>query len=162
VAFESTNAFAALDGTVGVHAPGHGKLPILDSLVQTATDQVAAIGREGNRVHTVLVTIGVLQALHQVAGGSVPDAHALIQRTGSHVAAIRRHSHSSDTVLDAKGVDKLAIENIPQAHGLVSTARCDETAIASKVQRVNVLLVSTEDVLNGARVDVPNLYLHSS
>jgi WD40 repeat protein len=35
----------ALDGTVRVNAPGNGKLPELDSFVQTATDKVTAIGR---------------------------------------------------------------------------------------------------------------------
>lgn len=157
MALECTNTLATLDGTVRVHAPRNGKLPELDSLVQTATDKVTAIGRECDRVNTVLVAIGILQALHQVSSCSIPDAHALVQRTGSHVTTIRRHGHSSDTILNAKGVDKLAIENIPKAHGLVSTARGDESTVASKVQRVDVLLVSTEDMLDGALVDIPNL-----
>jgi hypothetical protein len=157
VALECANTLAALDGTVRVHAPGNGKLPELDSLVQTATDKVTAIGCERDRVDTVLVAIGVLQALNQVSSCSVPDADALVQRTGSDVTAIRRHGHSSDAILNAKGVDKLAIENIPKAHGLISTARSDESTVASKVQRVDVLLVSTEDMLDGTLVDIPNL-----
>jgi hypothetical protein len=157
VAFEGTNALAAFHGAVRVHSSGNGELPELDSLVQTTTDQVAAIRREGNRVHTVLVAIWVLQTLHQVASGSVPNANALIQRAGRHVAAIGGHGHSSDTILNAQGVDKLAIENVPQTNGLVTTARGDEAAVTSKVQGVDILLVSTEDVLDGACVDVPNL-----
>lgn len=157
MALESTDALAALDSAVRVHAPGNGEFPELDRLVQTATDEVAAVGRKGNRVDTVLVAVGVLQTLHQVTSGGVPHADALVQGTGSHVAAIGGHGYSSDTILDAESVDELAIEDIPQTDSLVSTARGDEATIASKVQRVDVLLVSTEDVLDGARVDIPNL-----
>ena len=162
MAFESTDALATLDGAVRVHAPGNSKLPELDRLVQTATDQVAAVGGKGDRVHTVLVAIWVLQTLHQVTSGGVPHADALVQGTGSHVAAIGGHGYSSNTILDAEGVDKLAIENIPQTNSLVSTTRGDEATITSKVQRVDVLLVSTEDVLDGARVDIPNLVVSLS
>jgi hypothetical protein len=157
VALECANTLAALDGTVRVNAPGNGKLPELDSFVQTATDKVTAIGRERDRVDTVLVAIGVLQALDQVSSCSVPNTDTLVQRTGSHVTAIRRHGHSSDAILNAKSVDKLAIENIPETNSLISTARGDESTVASKVQRVDVLLVSTEDMLDGTLVDVPNL-----
>lgn len=162
MAFESTDALATLDGAVRVHAPGNSELPELDRLVQTATDQVAAVGGEGDRVHTVLVTIWVLQTLHQVTSGGVPHADTLVQGTGSHVAAIGGHGYSSNTILDAEGVDKLAIENIPQTNSLVPTARGDEATITSKVQRVDVLLMSAEDVLNGARVDIPNLVVSFS
>lgn len=108
------------------------------------------------------MAIGVLQALHQVTSGSVPHADALVQGSGSHVAAIGGHGHGGDTIFNAQSVDKLTIENIPQAHSLVTTARSNETAVTSKVQRVNILLVTTKDVLNSARVDIPNLWHHVS
>ena len=157
--FESTDALATFDGAVRVHASGHSKLPKLDGLVQTATDEIAAVGRKGNRVDTVLVAIGVLQALHQVASGGVPHADTLVQGSGSHVAAVGGHRNGSNTIFDAQSVDKLAIENIPQAHSLITTARGNETAVTSKVQRVDILLVSTEDVLDGARINIPDLFI---
>jgi hypothetical protein len=157
VTLESAQALAALDAAVGVHAPRDSKLPELDSLVETATDQVSAIGCECNRVYTVLVAIRVLQTLHQVSGRSIPYTNALVQRTGSHVVAIRRHSDGRDSIFNAKSVDKLAIKNIPKTHSLVSTARGDVSAVAGEVQGVDVLLMSREDVLDGACVDIPDL-----
>lgn len=157
VALESANALAALDAAVRVHAPRDSELPQLDSLVQTTADQVATIGRKGNRVHAVLVAIGVLQTLHQVASGGIPHSHTLVQRTGSHVVTIGRHGHRGDTVLDAQSVDQLAVEDIPQTNGLVTTARSNVTTVAGKVQRVDILLVAAEDMLDGACSNIPNL-----
>lgn len=148
VALKGANAFAALDAAVGVHAPRDSELPQLDRLVQTATDQVATVGGKRNRVHAVLVAVWVLQSLHKVAGCRVPHTDALVQRSGRNVVAIGRHSHRGDAILDAKGVDELAIENVPQTHGLVPTARGNVTAVAREVQGVDVLLVAGEDVLD--------------
>ena len=76
---ESANALATLVTIVGVHSPGNSELPQLDGLVKTATDQVATVGRKGNRVNAVLVAIGIFQTLHQVTGGSVPDTYTLVK-----------------------------------------------------------------------------------
>lgn len=157
MALESANALAALDAAVRVHAPRDGKLPQLDSLVQTTANQVATVGRKGNRVHAVLVAVGVLQTFHQVASGGIPDSHTLVQRAGCHVVAIGRHGHGSDTVLDAQGVDELAIQDIPQTNSLVTTARGNVATVASKVQGVDILLVTAEDMLDGACSNIPNL-----
>lgn len=158
MALESANALAALDAAVRVHAPRDGKLPQLDSLVQTTANQVATVGRKGNRVHAVLVAVGVLQTLHQVASGGIPHSHALVQRTGCHVVTIRGHGHRGDAVLDAQGVDELAIQNIPKTDSLVTTARSNVATVAGKVQGVDVLLVTAEDVLDGTCSNIPDLF----
>ena len=98
MALEGPDALAALDAAVRVHAPRDGELPQLDGLVETATDQVAAVGCKGNRVNTVLVTVRVLQTLHQVSRGGIPDAYALVERSGRDVVAIGRHGDRGDTV----------------------------------------------------------------
>lgn len=134
VALEGTDALAALDAGVGVHASRNSKLPEFDCLVQTTADQVAAVGCKGNRVHAVLVAIGVLQTLHQVASRGVPHAHALVQRASRNIVAIGGHGHRRHTVLDAEGVDEFAIKYVPETHGLVTTAGGNVTAIAGKVQ----------------------------
>ena len=71
--------------------------------------------------------------------------------------SIGGHGHGGNTVLDAQSVDKLAIQDIPKTDGLVTTARSNVTTIAGEVERVNVLFVTAEDVLDGARSNVPNL-----
>lgn len=157
MALKRPNTLAALDAAVGVHAPRDSELPQLNSLVQTTADQVATIGRKGNRVHAVLVAVGVLQSLNQITGGGVPHTNALVERTSSHIVTIRRHSHSGDSVLNAKGVNQLAVKNIPQTHGLVTTARGDVAAISGEIQRIDVLFVATKDVLDGSRGNVPHL-----
>jgi hypothetical protein len=70
---------------------------------------------------------------------------------------IGRHGHRGDTVLDAQSVDQLAVEDIPQTNGLVTTARSNVTTVAGKVQRVDILLVAAEDMLDGACSNIPNL-----
>lgn len=121
VALEGADAFAALDAAVGVHASRNSELPELDGLVQTTADQVAAVGRKGNRVYAVLVAIWVLQTLDQVAGCRVPHTHTLVQRASRNIVAIGGHGHRGYAVLDAEGVDKLAVKNVPETYGLVTT-----------------------------------------
>lgn len=157
MALKGPNAFAALDAAVRVHSPRDCELPQFNSLIQTSADQIAAVGREGNRVHTVLVPIGVFQPLHQISSGGVPHTYTLVQGTGRYVVTIRRHSHSGDSILNAEGVDKLPIENIPETHGLVATARGDVATVAGEVQGVNVLFMAGENVFDSTRRDVPDL-----
>lgn len=160
--FEGSHAFAGLDTAVGIAASGNAELPKLDGLVETATDKVAAIGSEGDRVNAILVTLGVLQTFHQVAGGGIPDADALVQRTGGDVVAIGRHRYRGHAVLDAQSVDQLALHDIPESHGLVAATGRDVPTISGEVKGVDILLVAAEDVLDGSRSDIPNLYRNIS
>jgi hypothetical protein len=67
------------------------------------------------------------------------------------------HSHRGDAIFDAQGVNKLAIQDIPQTDSLVTTARGNIATVAGKVQRVDILLVAAEDMLDGACSNIPNL-----
>ena len=131
--FESADAFTALDSASGIGAPRHIKLPKLDSLVKTTTDKIPAVGRECDRVHTVLVAIGALQPFYEVTGSGIPNTDTLIKRAGGDIVTIRRHGNGSHTVFNAQGVDQLAVQDIPEAHGLVSTTGRNVATVASEV-----------------------------
>ena len=77
MALEGLDATPPLRSGVGKTARG-AELPHLDSLVETATDEVLAIRRKGNTVHTVLVSVRPFQALQQIPLVDVPDADALV------------------------------------------------------------------------------------
>ena len=62
--------------------------------------------------------------------------------------SIRRHGNCGNTIFDAECVDKLAFQDVPKAYSLVATARGNIAAIASKVERVDILLVSGEYMLD--------------
>lgn len=158
MALKGADALAALDASAGVRAARNVQLPELDGLVETTRDQITAVGRERDRVHTVLVAIRALQALHQIAGGGVPDAHALVQRTRRDIVAVRRHGHSGHAVFDAQSVDQLAIQNIPKTNSLITTAGSDVPPVTSEIKRVDILFMSSEDVLDRSSGNIPNLY----
>lgn len=156
MALERPHALAKLD-VAGVVSPGNSELPELDCLVQTTADQVAAVGCKSNRVHTVTVTVRVLQTLHQVTSSGVPDANTLVQRTRGNVVTIGRHGHRSHTIPNAESVHELAVENIPQTNCLVTATRRDVPSVAGEIEGVDVLLVSRENVLDGTGSNIPNL-----
>lgn len=158
MALERPHTLAGLD-TAAVVSPGNIELPQFDGLVKTAADKVAAVRRKSNRVHTVPVAVRGLEALDQVAGRGIPDTNTLVQRSCSHIVAIRRHGNSGHTILNAEGVHQLAIKDIPETNRLITTARCDVSSVASKVERVNVLLVPAENMFDRPGRDVPNLLM---
>jgi hypothetical protein len=104
VAFERLDAAATLRGGLRDSARG-AELPHLDSLVETAADEVATIGRECDRVHAVLVTVGSLETLHQETASNLPDAHALVERSSRHILGIGRDGHRGDAILNAQRQD---------------------------------------------------------
>ena len=58
---------------------------------------------------------------------------------------------------DAEGVDELAVQDVPETHGLVPTARGNVATVAGEVEGVNILLVAGEDVFDRAVGDIPYL-----
>lgn len=157
MAFKGSHAFAPFDAASRQEASWCSQLPHLDRLVKTAADQVTAIRRERNRVHAVFVAVGALQSLYKVAGRGIPDPDALVKRTSGHVMTVRRHSHRGDTVFNAEGVYELALQDIPQAHRLVPTTRGDVATVASIIKGIDVLFMSSKDVLDGSSSNIPNL-----
>ena len=45
---------------------------------------------------------------------------------------------------------------------MIATARCDELAIASEIERIDVLFMSSEGVLDCLGGDVPDLFMSIS
>jgi hypothetical protein len=155
VTLKGLDTTAALGRGV-VHASRRRKLPHLDGLVQTATDQVATVGREGDTVNTILVAIRSLETLHQNTGVDIPDAHTLVERTGSNVARVGRDGNRRDAILDRQGQHRVAAFDIPQTDGAVTTARSDRTTITSEIQTIDVLLVTREGVADRPVGDIPD------
>lgn len=119
VTFKGFDAAASLRAAVSARS---AKLPHLDGPVETSTDKVLAVGREGNAVDTILVTVGALETLDQEATSNVPDPDALVQRAGCYKSCVRGNGNRGDTIFDTEGHHPGAILNVPQANGPVATA----------------------------------------
>ena len=158
MALESARASAALGTSARNHATWRSQLPHLDSLVQAARNEIMAIRRESNGVNAVLMAFRTLETLNEISSGGIPNANAPVERSSSDVAAIRGDGDGGDAVLNAQGQLLLSVHHIPQANALVATSRSDITAVASKIERVDVLVVSGEDVSDLASANIPNLY----
>ena len=135
---------------------GGAELPHFNSLVQTAADKVAAIGREGNAVDTVLVAIRALEALCKVAS-HVPDPDTLVQGSGSNELLVGRDSNSRDTIFNREDRRVLPGFNVPETDGSVAAARSNRPAIARKIETIDILFMAVECVANGPRLDIPDL-----
>ena len=70
---------------------------------------------------------------------------------------IRRHSDCGNAILNAKSIDELTVEDVPKTNSLIATSRRNVTTIASKIERVNILFMAGEDVLDRTGRDIPNL-----
>lgn len=159
MSFEGLDASPALGAGAGVSAAGGDELPHLDRPVQTARHEISPVRRKCYRVHRVLVAVRTFKTLNEVAVGSIPHANALVERPSSNVLGIGRDGHSGDTVLNAKGQDVLARFNVPEADSAVTASRCNSTPVTSEVKRVDILLVTSEAVSDGAGSDIPDLTL---
>lgn len=86
--FEGLDASAALRALV-CQTAGSGKLPHLDSLVQATANEILSIGRESNGVDAVLVAIGALETLNQIAVLDIPHADTLVKRASGDIFGVR-------------------------------------------------------------------------
>jgi len=158
VALECLDTLAALGLDAGaVVETAVVELPHLDSLVERAGHEVAAVGREGNTVHAVLVTLLAFGALDEDTSLGVPDAHTLVQAARGDEAVVGRDGNGGDAVFDLESKDTLVLLDIPEPDGAVAGAGSDVTAIRGEVQRIDVLLVTRELVENALASDVPDL-----
>lgn len=157
VTLEGLDALASL-GRLRAIASGSTELPHLDGAIETATDQLFAVGGEGDRVHRVAVAVSTLQSLCEITGVNVPNPDALVERSCRNVVGVGGDGHSGDAVLDGKGERVGTLLDVPKSDSSVATAGSDGSAVASKVQGVDVLLVSGKVVANRASLNVPNLF----
>lgn len=156
VALKRLDALAALGLGVGA-AAGAAELPHLDGAVEGARDEVLAVGGERDRVDRVLVAVRAFETLDEEARVNVPDADALVERTGGDVLGVGRNGDGGNAVLDGEGEGVGAGLDVPESDGSIARARGNRTAVAGKVERVNILLVAGKVVANGSRGNVPDL-----
>jgi len=133
------------------------QLPHPDRLVQTAGDQVSAVGREGNAVHAVFVALLAFRSLDHDRRLAVPDAHAFVEGAGGDVAAVWGDGYGGHAVFDLEGQDALVLLDVPESDRAVAGAGCDVAAVGGEVEGVDVLVVAREGVVDGLGGDVPYL-----
>ena len=159
MALKGFDATTALGAGAGVSAPRSNKLPHLDRAIQGARHKVSAIWSKCDRIDRVLVAVRAFQALDEISVGGIPHADTLVERASSDVLGVRGNGDGGHAVLDAKRQNVLAGLNIPESHSTVTTARGDGSPITSKVERVDVLLVTSEAVPDRPVGDIPDLAL---
>ena len=159
MSLEGLDASSALGASAGVSTPWSNKLPHLDRAIQGAGHEVSSIRCKCNRINRVLVAVRALETLDEIPVRGIPHSDALVERAGGDILGVGRDGDSSHTVLDAEGQDVLAGLNIPEADCAVTTARGNGAPIASEVERVNVLLVTSKAVPDRPVGDIPHLAL---
>jgi hypothetical protein len=131
-------------------------VPHLDSLVETAGNELAAVRSKGNRVDAVGVAILSLETSVQ-ATISTPNAHTLVEGACSDPLVVRGDGNGGDTVLDAELHDLRVGNDIPETHALITASRGNDAAVASEIKRIDVLVMALEPMSNLARLNIPDL-----
>lgn len=157
VAFESADALAGWLVAAWDEAVVGGQLPHLDRLVETATDEPVARRSKSHTVDTILVTVLAFETDDKLAGLNIPHADALVERSSGDVEVVGGDGHGGDTVLNGEVGDLHVGLEVPETDTAIATTGCNDLAVPGKVQGVNVLLVSSELVLDGAGSNVPDL-----
>lgn len=103
------------------------------------------------------MAVRTLEALEEVALVDVPHAHALVERAGGDVLGVGRDSNGRHAVLNSEREGVAAGLDIPETNGPVTASGGDSSAVASKIERVDILLVTGESVADGSGLDVPYL-----
>ena len=158
---ESLDAATALRACVGVSTSGCHKLPHLDCLIQGTGYEVLPVWCECDRVDRVLVAVGTLEAFDEVASCGIPDTNALVERTRSDKLGVGGDGNRGDTIFNTESKDVLAGLNVPETNSAIPTARSDGAAITSKVERVDVLVVTSKCISNASGRDIPYLCIVS-
>lgn len=161
VSLKSLDASASLGTRVGMSTSWCNKLPHLDGLVQTSGNKILSVWCEGDGVNRVLVTVRAFQALNKISCGSIPDTNTLVERTSRNILGIWGDRNSGDAIFDTKGQDVLTSLDIPKTDSTISTSGCNGATIASKIKRINVLLVTSECVSDGSGLNIPHLLIIS-
>lgn len=97
-----------------------------------------------------------LKTYDKVTGMDIPDANALVQGTGRDIATVWRNSDSCNAILDGQVKHLLVRLEIPEADAPIAASRSDDSAVLGEIQRVDILLVAGELVLDGTARDIPN------
>jgi hypothetical protein len=105
------------------------------------------------------VAVWTFKTLHEVTSGGIPDANTLIKRSSCDEFGVRGDGNSSDTILDAEGKDALASFDIPETDSTITATGSNGATITSEIERVNILLVTSECIPDSSRGNIPNLVL---
>ena len=162
VALESADAFAAWSSVRRHEAVVGCQLPHLDRLVETAADETVARRRKGDTVDAVLVALLALEFHNKLSALDIPNTDALVERTGGDEAVVGRDGHRSDTILDGEVGDLVVPLEIPQANTAIAAAGCNDLAVAREVERIDVLFVAGELMLDLAAGNIPHLHRKSA
>ena len=157
VAFKGLQALCASRRRACHHWSIIGQFPHLNRLIKASANKRTSVGCKCNRVNAILVTINPVESLNQESISSIPDSHAFVERPSCDIFPTRRDGHGCDAILDTEIEYFLSAFNIPQTDCSVATAGCNVFTVASKIKRVNVLLMSGECVSDSARCNIPNL-----
>lgn len=153
---EGLDTATALRPGVGETA-WRAKLPHLDRLIETAADQILAVGRESYTVNAVFMPVWAFQAFQEIALVNVPDADALIERARSDVLGVGRDGDGGHAIFYGQRESVSASLDVPETDGSVTATRSNRPSVPSEIERVDILLVALEGSANLAAVDVPNL-----
>jgi hypothetical protein len=104
------------------------------------------------------VSILALETHDKLAVVRIPDTDALIEGTGSNEAVVGGDSDGCDAVLDGQVENLLVGLEVPKAYTSVAASRRDDTAVAGEIERVDVLLVTSELVFDGTSSNIPDLH----
>jgi hypothetical protein len=159
VSLEGLDASSALGASAGVSTSWSDKLPHLNRAVQRPGHEVSSIRCKCNRIYRVLVAIRTLETLDEIPISGIPHADALVKGTGGDVLGVGGDGDSGHTIFNAEGQDVLTSLNIPEAHSAVATAGGDGAPITSEVERVDVLLMTSEAIPDRPVGDIPDLIL---
>ena len=112
----------------GVLALAEG-VPQLDRLVARARDDLAVVGREGDREHVLLVLVRAGEAAGRHAGVEVPQAERAVPRAREGELAVRRDRHVLNVVrvaLERLARDAIVLAAVEVPHDDRLVARAGE------------------------------------
>lgn len=98
-----------------------------------------------------------LQAHNKLAALDIPDTNALIERSRGDEAIVGRDSDSGNAILDGEVGNLLVPLQVPETNTSITTSGGNDFTIAREVEGVDVLLVTSELVLDLTTRNIPYL-----
>ena len=104
------------------------------------------------------MAIWTFEAFDEIPSSGVPHTNALIERARCDILGVGRDGNGCNAVFNAEDKDILTCLNVPQADSAITTAGSDGTAITGKIERVDVLIVTSKCVPDASRGNIPYLF----
>ena len=103
------------------------------------------------------MSIRTFKSFDEEAGVNVPDSDTLVKRASGDILCVGGDGDGRDTVFNGQGQCICPLFDVPKSNRSVAAAGGDRSAIPSKVEGVNVLLVAREMIANRSLCNIPNL-----